>query len=364
MLEELRQKLDDLDNQLLELAAERQRVVAEIGRYKRANQAATRDFNREREVLLAGRDKAAALGLSPDLAEDLLSSLIRSSLTKQEADRVAHGAQGQDKRVLIIGGAGKIGNWFAHFLSSQGFAVDVADPSPSPGGFNEVSNWQDTELDYDIIIVATTMEVSKAVLETLRQRRPQALIFDVASLKSPLRQSLRSLADAGLKVTSLHPMFGPDVKLLSGQHVVFVDLGNPQATDEAKALFSQTMATQVDMSLEDHDRVIAYVLGLSHVLNIAFFTALRESGEAAQTLAHISSTTFNAQLNVSSKVAAENPYMYFEIQRLNDYRLAALNGLVDAVSRIKQMIESGDEAGFVSLMTKGNDYLSARPSQQ
>ena len=109
MLEDLRQKLDELDNQLLELAAERQRIVAEIGRFKRANQAATRDFNREREVLLAGRDKAAALGLSPDLAEDLLTSLIRSSLTKQEADRVAHGAQGQDKRVLIIGGAGKIG---------------------------------------------------------------------------------------------------------------------------------------------------------------------------------------------------------------------------------------------------------------
>ena len=31
---------------------------------------------------------------------------------------------------------------------------------------------------------------------------------------------------------------------------------------------------------EKNDRLIAYVLGLSHALNIAFFTALAESGEA------------------------------------------------------------------------------------
>ena len=45
------------------------------------------------------------------------------------------------------------------------------------------------------------------------------------------------------------------------------------------------MAEQVVMSLDDHDRLIAYVLGLSHALNIAFFTALAESGEAAPKLA-------------------------------------------------------------------------------
>ncbi len=36
---------------------------------------------------------------------------------------------GAGKRVLIIGGAGKMGAWFAQFLSSQGFAIEIADPS-------------------------------------------------------------------------------------------------------------------------------------------------------------------------------------------------------------------------------------------
>ena len=42
----------------------------------------------------------------------------------------------------------------------------------------------------------------------------------------------------------------------------------------AKELFGGTMVEQIDMGLDDHDRLIAYVLGLSHALNIAFFTAL------------------------------------------------------------------------------------------
>ena len=33
------------------------------------------------------------------------------------------------QRALVIGGAGKIGGWFAQFLGSQGFRVEIADPA-------------------------------------------------------------------------------------------------------------------------------------------------------------------------------------------------------------------------------------------
>ncbi|MBK6349574.1 MAG: prephenate dehydrogenase/arogenate dehydrogenase family protein [Proteobacteria bacterium] len=82
-------------------------------------------------------------------------------------------------------------------------------------------------------------------------------------------------------------MFGPDTELLSGQHVIFIDLGDAAALAEARALFGSTMADLVVMGLDEHDRLIAFVLGLSHALNIAFFTALAESGEAAPRLAHV-----------------------------------------------------------------------------
>jgi chorismate mutase/prephenate dehydrogenase len=153
-------------------------------------------------------------------------------------------------------------------------------------------------------------------------------------------------------------MFGPDTELLSGRHVIFVDLGVPGATQAARELFASTMVEQVTMDLDSHDRLIAYVLGLSHALNIAFFTALSESGEAAPRLATLSSTTFDEQLAVAARVAGESPKLYFEIQSLNDYGTEALSALLYATERIRSVVRAGDEQAFTALMEKGRQYLS------
>ena len=360
-LEDLRRRLNDIDRRLLAIVAERKSVSGEVARVKRATGKPTRDYEREREVILGVRAAAAELGVSPALAEDLLRLLICSSLTTQERASVsAHGA-GTGRRVLVIGGAGLMGRWFVDFLSSQGFAVEVADPA---GGVHPgvvcVDDWRKTDLQQDFIMLATPLGVTDAILRDLALRRPPGVIFDIGSLKSPLRSGLLALRSHGCKVTSVHPMFGPDTELLSGRHVIFVDLGSAPALEAVKELFAPTMAEQVVMSLDDHDRLIAYVLGLSHALNIAFFTALAESGEAAPRLARLSSTTFDAQLDVASRVARDNPDLYYEIQSLNDYGAESLEALSKAVERIRTAVLSQDHAAFVALMRRGHDYLQDR----
>jgi chorismate mutase / prephenate dehydrogenase len=359
-LEELRQRVTDIDRQLIALVAERKAVSEEVAQVKRATGRSTRDYEREREVILGVRAMAEERGVSPALAEQLLRLLIRSSLTTQEqASVVARGA-GSGRRALVIGGAGKMGGWFVSFLASQGFAVEVADPAQAEAGAARVADWHSTDLRHDFIVLATPLGVTDAILRDLALRRPPGVIFDVGSLKSPLRAGLMALKSHGCKVTSVHPMFGPDTELLSGRHVIFVDLGNAAALAAARELFSSTMAEQVVMSLDDHDRLIAYVLGLSHALNIAFFTALAESGEAAPRLARMSSTTFDAQLDVAARVAQDSPELYYEIQSLNDYGAESLEALSQAVERLRTAVLSQDHDTFVALMRRGRDYLEDR----
>ncbi len=155
-------------------------------------------------------------------------------------------------------------------------------------------------------------------------------------------------------------MFGPDTELLSGRHVIFIDLGHADALQEAQDLFAPTMAERVVMGLDEHDRLIAYVLGLSHALNIAFFTALAESGEAALRLGQLSSTTFDSQLEVATRVAAESPDLYFEIQSLNEYGSESLLALKQAVERLVNAVDTKNAAEFKALMTRGRAYLDVR----
>jgi chorismate mutase/prephenate dehydrogenase len=295
--------------------------------------------------------------LPASLSDAILQLLIGDALTTQEKQRVSRSSAGSGKSVLIIGGAGRMGRWFAEFLASQGYAVEIADPSGIVEGLVCHHDWRVLTLHHDIIVIATPLRIAVEVMEELAERRPKGLVFDVGSLKGPLRDSLRSLHDAGVRVTSIHPMFGPDTELLSGRHVILVNVGDEEATRAAGALFASTMVEIVPMSLEDHDRLIAIVLGLSHATNIAFFSALSESGEPASKLAGMSSTTFEQQLGVAEKVSQENPSLYFEIQNLNPFGVEVLERLQSVVGHLADTVRAGDEKAFAEMMRAGNEYL-------
>jgi chorismate mutase/prephenate dehydrogenase len=359
-LEELRQALAEVDRDIVVQLGRRLALASEIGQEKRRRGLPARDYQQEREVLERALVLAKRFDVPAALAEELLLALIRSSLTVQEREGVVATGGGSGQRALVIGGGGKMGRWFVRFLASQGFSIDDADPAGPVTGCGYVPDPDAATIDHDLVVVAAQLRASAEVLKGLSQRPPTGVVFDIGSLKSPLREGLEALRQAGARVTSVHPMFGPATELLSGRHVLFVDVGVPEATARARALFDPTMAIQTELDLESHDRLIAYVLGLSHALNIAFFTALANSGAAAPLLARLSSTTFEAQLAIAAQVAAENPHLYFEIQSLNDFGSESLVALHSAVERLRAVVGGGDEAGFVALMEQGRAYLAQR----
>lgn len=358
----LRARLTEIDGELIGLVAERQRLSKEIVLAKRATGAPTRDFAREREVLLNARATADRLGVPPGMAAELVRLLIRYSLTTQEQARVVAQGRGSGKRALVIGGHGRMGRWFVDFLASQGYGIEIADPAGPVHGYPHVADWRQGATSHDVIVMAAPLAIGGGILHELAERRPPGLVFDIGSLKTPLRSGLEALAAAGVRATSIHPMFGPDTELLSGRHVLHIDLGNQSAVREGMELFASTMAEQVVTTLDEHDRLMAFVLGLSHAVNIAFFAALAGSQESVPRLARLSSTTFDAQLDVAARVAADSPALYFEIQSLNKYGAESLQALAKAVSQLIEAVESGDATAFEAMMLRGRAYLDGRTS--
>ena len=350
---DLREEIASIDAEVIALAARRTDLAARLGELKRKGGSAIRDFAHEKEVVSRARRYASEAGLSESLAENLMLELIRSSLTVQEQGQVRAESSGSGRSALVVGGAGRMGGWFVRFLDSQGFEVEIADPQAVDG----FTDWRDTNREFDLYVIAAPLEITSKILKEMSQDPPKGLVFDIGSLKTPLREGLAALVSAGAQVTSIHPMFGPATDLLSGRHVVVVDVGIPEAAAAARRLFGSTMASIVEMDLDSHDRLIAYILGLSHALNVAFFTALAESGEEAGRLADLSSTTFDRQLAVASQVAGENPHLYFEIQHLNDYGGESLEALANAVEKIRLLVASGDVEAFAEMMDSGRDYL-------
>ena len=140
-IETLRKELSELDLKIIELVHRRQVLSEEVGAIKRKKGRPTRDYQREKLVIELAKSHAKELGVDPSMVVDLMQLLIQSSLKTQESARVKEEGQGNGKRVLVIGGLGRMGAWFAEFTSMQGYEVHIADINLEKEDDSHFINW-------------------------------------------------------------------------------------------------------------------------------------------------------------------------------------------------------------------------------
>lgn len=82
-LNELRARIDKLDDQLLELLARRMRVSRDIGQYKKEHDMAVLQSRRYEELLARRTAQAAELGMDPDFMRTVLQAIHEESVRQQ-----------------------------------------------------------------------------------------------------------------------------------------------------------------------------------------------------------------------------------------------------------------------------------------
>jgi chorismate mutase/prephenate dehydrogenase len=340
-LEALRQRIEQLDRQLISQAAERVELARRVGEIKRRHQLPTVDYAQERIVLDRARQAAAECGLDPRIAEDLLARLIQAALSAQDEDSLRLSQAGAGQRAIVVGGAGRMGRWLTRFLSAQGYVTGSLDPA----GPKELHDWAARMLPIAELIVCSTPPAATAQLyRSWLAQPPSGVVVDIASIKTPLIEPIRALQQAGGHVASIHPMFGPSVSLLRDADVVICDTGDAKATAAVEKLFEPTTAHLVRLPLEDHDRIMADLLSLAHATAIAFALALPDASHPVR------STTFQALESLAAAVVRESPDVYYEIQAMNPESPAALGRLRQALDRIVVAVTARDAAAFRALM--------------
>ena len=168
-LEDIRNEIQDIDDQILGLMKRRLEL----------------NIPQEDRVVDRYRGFALENGMNPVYAERVSRTLMQESVELQAAmPRTASKA----RHIAIIGGYGKMGRWFADLLKGAGHRVDIIDPSSGNGLVVEDAKWADT------VIVSIPISRTGPMLRKLDEIcRPDTLIFDVASLKSPFIDVLEDM---------------------------------------------------------------------------------------------------------------------------------------------------------------------------
>ncbi len=356
LLEQHRRDIEALDRRILHLVCERLELARQIGELKHAAGIPLRNFKVEAEVYQRFEQASSFLGLDKVLGRDLATFLIGKAVEEQAAHRDTV-YQGNALRALVVGGKGGMGSWIARFLRGQGHRVTVFDPDPSSSDFPEVDSMEDAAGEADLILVAVPMSACAEVLGELARLSVGGVVAEMCSLKGHLLAHMEDLRSNGLRLVSFHPLFGPDVRMLSGCTIVFCEEGRDEDLQIVRGLFAETSARLVDMPSEEHDRRMNLVLGLSHLANLVFARALTHSSVDAAKLAEVAGITFKKQLGTTHEVAAENPNLYFEIQALNRLTPETGKWLRRSLDEWLNTVVSGDSEAFTELMTSCHEYL-------
>ena len=86
-LQDARARIDEINERVVELLAERQAVVDELCDLKADADQTVRDPEREAELLAHVRSVAEEVGLPPDLAETLFEEILEYSVRRQRRQR-------------------------------------------------------------------------------------------------------------------------------------------------------------------------------------------------------------------------------------------------------------------------------------
>jgi chorismate mutase/prephenate dehydrogenase len=295
--------------------------------------------------------------LDEGLGRDLAAFLIGKAVEEQAVHRDTV-YQGNSLRALVIGGKGGMGRWIARFLRGQGHRVTINDPDTAGTDFIEEADLAAATRNADLIVIAVPMSVCSQILDQLSQFDVKGVVAEMCSLKGHLLRQMEQLREDGMRLVSFHPLFGPDVRMLSGRTIVFCEEGRSKDLDVVRGLFVETSARLVDMPSAEHDRRMGLVLGLTHLANLVFARALSHSSVGAAQLNEVAGVTFTKQLGTTCEVAAENPGLYFEIQALNQLTPETGKWLRRSLDEWLQVVESDDAEAFTGLMTSCRDYLS------
>jgi chorismate mutase/prephenate dehydrogenase len=338
MLAPLREQIDELDRQVLDLLAKRMQVVAQVAAVKKTEGVQIRDFERERQILDDRRARAERLGLPTGPIESIYRQIMLASRDYQAALGAAAPRQVVPKHVAVIGGAGQMGQLVARMFGELGHRVSIADVA------TELTP-ERAAASADVVVISVPIARTIEVIDKLAPHvRQDALLLDVTSVKqAPLAAMLRGTRAS---VVGTHPMFGPGVHTLQGQRVVLCRGRGDEWFAWLQQMLDARGLTVTEASAAEHDRAMALVQVLTHFQTQVLGWALSRIGVSVEASRRFTSPAYLMELYVAARHFAQDPLLYGPIEMLNPSTAEVTDAFRRAADELADILAQRDQARF------------------
>jgi prephenate dehydrogenase len=198
----------------------------------------------------------------------------------------------------------------------------------------------------DLVVLATPMSAMRELVERCRGKfKKGAVLTEVGSTKQKMIDEVASLLEPGVDFIPTHPIAGKeksgakysDPEIFQGRWciIVPVDKSSPKGVEKIKKLW-QALGSRVEiMNGPEHDRMLAAISHLPHLVAYALVGALLEL-DRERPMLRFSAGGFRDFI----RVAGSSPRMWRDICLENKKQIIAMIDLyLGQLEKIKAMIE-------------------------
>ncbi len=238
-------------------------------------------------------------------------------------------------KVGIIGGTNGMGRWFAGLLRHEGCIVHAC-------GRKTDLQINDLARLCNVIVVAVPISATAGIIKQVGPLLSKdALLMDLTSLKyEPVKLMLDN---SKAEVIGCHPLFGPQLKDVSGQNVILCPARGRKWLPWLKGVFKKNKLTILEATPEKHDKMMAIVQALNHFNTITLGLALAETNISLAEINKFSTPIFRTKLDIIKKVFVDSPELYVDIITGNRETGKMLDIYEKSLKDIRGKIKSGNK---------------------
>ena len=267
-------------------------------------------------------------------------------------------------KILIIGGTGETGQWFAKFYKKHGFEVVIWGVNRKKDIAQKIgvkfADDLDTELhSSDIVMISVPINITENTIRDIAPKLPSGcLLMDITSVKSGPLEAMIKYAPPDAEILGTHPMFGPSIPDIRGQIVIFTPVEGrcSRWLPIIRSLYEDNGAHIEIMDAKEHDKMMAVVQGLTHFAYISIGSVFQELDFDVARSRRFMSPMYDIMLDLVGRILAQNPYLYAMIQ-MNPEVAKVHKAYIARCNLMADIVRQKDIEGFVGLMKKASTHF-------
>ena len=266
--------------------------------------------------------------------------------------------------VGIIGGTDGLGKTLVYYFRDE-FEVYITGTDHSKGrnvadelNVNYIESNAGLANISDMLIIAVPIQHTSSVIrEVAPFMKSGSVMIDVTSVKEGPSRTMAEVLPDTVEYIPTHPVFGPRTTQLDNQVIVLTADKKGKWYGKVYDYLERKNMRIIETTAEKHDFMMSIVQVLTHFSFISTASAIEKLKVDLSESEDYESPIYNLMIDMIARIVAQNPYLTYNIQSMNNNGPNIRNTFAEAVIELRDVINSGDEAKFVDIAIKATKHM-------